>query len=403
MRNAFLKIFVFLIALCVPLVPVIALGQVTNGDFSGGGAGWTTVAPGTGDNIAYTSNRLTATSNNICNCTTGPNVQTFASQSITLTDPGYLSYQLISYSSGDSGNFDFPITIIDGTQLRIRTSGVLSNTGTLVSNANQASNLTGGFGLTTAGSHTIAFGVRSTDSGFGSGTAVWDNIAFQELTQSPSAQSTPQDNSLTLSGVNAPQVATNSSLASMSVTLSVGNGTLTLASTAGVTITGGANNSGSVTFSGSPASINNAMNGLVYTPNTGFSGSDVLVFSGAGGTVSDTDNIGITVTPTPVSTMSVTKLADDTTNVVVGQIITYTYRVTNTGNQLLSAISLADSHNGAGPAPVPGSETLSVDAAPTGDSVDAATNGIWDSLAPGDQITFTATYTVTQSDVDTLQ
>jgi hypothetical protein len=30
-------------------------------------------------------------------------------------------------------------------------------------------------------------------------------------------------------------------------------------------------------------------------------------------------------------------------------------------------------------------------------------DGIWSVLAPGDAITMTATYTVTQSDVDTLQ
>ena len=39
----------------------------------------------------------------------------------------------------------------------------------------------------------------------------------------------------------------------------------------------------------------------------------------------------------------------------------------------------------------------------TGDSTDAAVNGSWDSLAPGDQVTFTANYTVTQNDIDTLQ
>jgi len=38
-----------------------------------------------------------------------------------------------------------------------------------------------------------------------------------------------------------------------------------------------------------------------------------------------------------------------------------------------------------------------------GDSVDAANNGSWDSLGPGDSIRFTGTYTVTQADVDNLQ
>lgn len=102
--------------------------------------------------------------------------------------------------------------------------------------------------------------------------------------------------------------------------------------------------------------------------------------------------------------LSVTKTANDTTDVVAGQVITYTYVVTNTGNQTVINISLSDSHNGAGPAPVPGSETLSTDAGTTGDSTDAtANNGVWSSLAPGDAVTFTATYTVLQTDVDTRQ
>ena len=102
--------------------------------------------------------------------------------------------------------------------------------------------------------------------------------------------------------------------------------------------------------------------------------------------------------------LSITKTADDDTDVVAGQTITYTYVVTNTGNQTIADIGLSDSHNGSGPAPVPGSETLSTDAGPAGDSTDAtAGNGVWSSLAPGDAVTFTATYIVTQQDVDTRQ
>ncbi len=109
-----------------------------------------------------------------------------------------------------------------------------------------------------------------------------------------------------------------------------------------------------------------------------------------------------TVTASP--SMAVTKVADDTTNVVVGQVLTYTYVVTNTGNQTITGIAMSDLHNGSGPAPVPSGETLTSDVAPTGTSTDATpSNGVWSILAPGDAITFTGTYTVTQQDVDTLQ
>jgi large repetitive protein len=100
----------------------------------------------------------------------------------------------------------------------------------------------------------------------------------------------------------------------------------------------------------------------------------------------------------------VDKTADDTTNVVAGQVVTYTYVVRNAGTQTLTNVSLNDAHNGAGPAPVPGNEVLSSDAGVANDSADAAANdGVWSILAPGDAITMQATYTVMQADVDSLQ
>lgn len=101
--------------------------------------------------------------------------------------------------------------------------------------------------------------------------------------------------------------------------------------------------------------------------------------------------------------MLVTKTANKTVNVAAGDVITYTYKVTNDGNVTIKNLTLADVHNASGAAPVPGSETLT-DIPPLGNSTDATANdGVWTNLAPGDTITFTATYTVTQSDVDTLQ
>lgn len=101
--------------------------------------------------------------------------------------------------------------------------------------------------------------------------------------------------------------------------------------------------------------------------------------------------------------ITVTKSADIDTNVPVGVTVTYTYVVANTGNQTVSNITLADAHNGSGAAPTPTNETLTSDNGIANDSSDAAVNGSWDTLAPGDEVTFTATYVVTQSDVDTLQ
>jgi hypothetical protein len=107
---------------------------------------------------------------------------------------------------------------------------------------------------------------------------------------------------------------------------------------------------------------------------------------------------------TATKSIAVTKSASPNSNVAAGQTVTYTYTVTNDGNATITNISLNDVHNAAGPAPTPQSEALTTDAGPAGDSTDAAPNdGVWSVLAPGDTITFTATYIVQQSDVDNLQ
>jgi hypothetical protein len=100
----------------------------------------------------------------------------------------------------------------------------------------------------------------------------------------------------------------------------------------------------------------------------------------------------------------VTKVATPDTDVPAGTVVTYTYTVENTGNQMMTNIILNDVHIGSGPAPVPGNEVLTTDAGQANDSTDSIANdGQWSALAPGDVITLTANYTITQNDVDTKQ
>jgi large repetitive protein len=106
----------------------------------------------------------------------------------------------------------------------------------------------------------------------------------------------------------------------------------------------------------------------------------------------------------PASALEVTKLAVPDADVTAGTLVTYTYTIRNAGTLVLSNVSLSDLHDGSGPAPVPANEALTTDAGVLNDSSDASANdGIWSTLAPGDVITLTATYTITQNDVDTKQ
>jgi hypothetical protein len=63
---------------------------------------------------------------------------------------------------------------------------------------------------------------------------------------------------------------------SNSLTLSVAHGTITLASTTGLSFTTGMNGSASFTVTGTAANLNAALSGMVYTPTRNFSGSDSL-------------------------------------------------------------------------------------------------------------------------------
>jgi uncharacterized repeat protein (TIGR01451 family) len=85
----------------------------------------------------------------------------------------------------------------------------------------------------------------------------------------------------------------------------------------------------------------------------------------------------------------------------VNDVVTYTYAVTNNGNVTIANVAVNDAHGGSNPLSAIAGEALTGDAAPLGDSSDgAANNGVWSSLKPGDTVTFTATYTVSQTDVD---
>ena len=76
---------------------------------------------------------------------------------------------------------------------------------------------------------------------------------------------------------------------------------------------------------------------------------------------SNSSSQAVTVAPANPSLL-VTKTPSPTTGVSAGQTVTYTYTVKNTGNLTITNVSLLDSHNAAGPAPVPSSEVISDDA-----------------------------------------
>jgi uncharacterized repeat protein (TIGR01451 family) len=96
-----------------------------------------------------------------------------------------------------------------------------------------------------------------------------------------------------------------------------------------------------------------------------------------------TDQASLTVDATQAPTLNVTKVASDTTQVVAGQTITYTYVVTNTGNVTQTNVTLSDAHTTqAGTIALP------------------IANNVIATMLPNASVTRTATYRVTQADID---
>ena len=129
-----------------------------------------------------------------------------------------------------------------------------------------------------------------------------------------------------------------------------------------------------------------------------------------GFTIQAADDISCTITnngtPTPQLIISKT-FATAPTPVALGQTITYSYTVSNTGNVPITNVQVKDMHGT--PAviiPVGGTgirnETLTVPGPlGAGASPDTTANdGIWSTLAPGATVRFTYTHTVTQAEID---
>ena len=144
----------------------------------------------------------------------------------------------------------------------------------------------------------------------------------------PVAQTTNEDTSKLFSSGGSNQISISdpdAGTATVQVTLTATNGTLTLSGTAGLNFAcGGCVGDGTadttMTFQGTISAINTALNGLSFAPTGNFNGSATLTITtndlgntGSGGAKTDTDSVSITVTPVN-DVPSFTKGADQTVN-----------------------------------------------------------------------------------------
>ncbi|MCL6434297.1 MAG: tandem-95 repeat protein [Leptolyngbyaceae cyanobacterium HOT.MB2.61] len=117
----------------------------------------------------------------------------------------------------------------------------------------------------------------------------------------PGAQMANENTNLRITGISVSDVDATSD--NLTVSLSAGNGTLTLGATTGLTFSSGnGNQNASMIFSGTLAAINNALSTLTYRGNLNFNGEDTINLSvndngntGSGIPLSDSQAIAVNV------------------------------------------------------------------------------------------------------------
>ncbi len=159
----------------------------------------------------------------------------------------------------------------------------------------------------------------------------------------PGPQALNEDNSLTFSGASLISVSDiDAGSEDMQVDLTVTNGTVTLGSVGGLTVTG--DGSASVTATGTITNLNAGLSGLIYNPILDFNGLDTLTVTtndlgntGDGGPKTDIDTVVITVNP--VNDAPINSLPSPPQTVVEGEVLLF-----NGGN----AFSVSDVDAGGG-------------------------------------------------------
>ncbi|MCK5831800.1 MAG: DUF4347 domain-containing protein, partial [Methylococcales bacterium] len=136
----------------------------------------------------------------------------------------------------------------------------------------------------------------------------------------PLAQSVNEDTLLAIAGISVNDVDNNLS----TVQLSVANGLLNITPSGAASISAGANNSSTLTLSGTQVDINNTLATLTYQGNLNFNGIDTLtVLSTDTNTVTDSDTVTITVNAVndaPVNTVPIAQSVNEDTLLTIAGI-----------------------------------------------------------------------------------
>ena len=126
-----------------------------------------------------------------------------------------------------------------------------------------------------SGADSLAISVKDSGNSLTGSASVAMTVIGMPAVTAPANISVNENGSFTFIGtITATDAAATGT--SDSLTLTVSDGVVTLGSTTGLTFTSGGNGTSSMTVTGTVASLNAAISGLVYAPNNAYAGSDSL-------------------------------------------------------------------------------------------------------------------------------
>ena len=157
------------------------------------------------------------------------------------------------------------------------------------------------------------------DSNLGTTTVTVKSANTDPAVTVPGSQTIDEDNPLTFD-TSKPISITDADGDDQTVNIVVTNGTLTLSSTGGLSISAGSDGSGALTFSGSQADTNAALDDAVFNPTLNFNGAASVEVTTNDGSVTDTKTVAITVNAVndaPVNTLPAAQIVDEEATLVL--------------------------------------------------------------------------------------
>jgi hypothetical protein len=234
------------------------------------------------------------------NVNDAPTLDAISDLTINEDDP----QQTVNFSGITSGPFETQTLTITATS---NNTGLIPNPAVTYSSPNATGSLTFTPVANQSGSAIITVtangGVETVSRTF---TVTVNAVNDAPANSVPGAQVTDADTPLTFSAAKSNLISisdVDAGAAAVRVSLVATNGTLTLSSTAGLAFTvGDGTADAELTFTGTIAAVNAALNGMVFTPTSGFNGAASVQITtndqantGSGGALSDTDTVNITV------------------------------------------------------------------------------------------------------------